>query len=72
MASITPGSGSQPSSLSSKESISRDELLCLEHELYLRQVSESGIPLWVIEQYGLPLSRGEESEEPPLRYHHHE
>lgn len=32
--------------------LSNDEYLCLLHEEYLLQVSESGIPLWVLSQYG--------------------
>lgn len=68
MANLPTRSDSQGSSLSSSNTsreLSRDELLEQEHERYLRQVSESGIPLWVIDMYGFPLYEVKEQEHPP-------
>lgn len=65
MAKLPTRSGSLDSSLSNRKEFSRDELLCEEYERYLIQVSESGIPLWVIGMYGFPLSVLKEEEQPP-------
>lgn len=65
MAKLPTRSDSLGSSLSSKKEFSRDELLCLQYETYLIQVSESGLPLWVVSLYGFPLSVLKEEEQPP-------
>jgi hypothetical protein len=38
----------------------KEDLLQQQHEDYLRQVSESGLPLWVLNEYSLPLPSVEE------------
>ena len=32
--------------------LSNDEYLCLLHAEYIRQVTESGVPLWTLQYYG--------------------
>ena len=35
--------------------LDNDELLCLEHDQYVRQVNDSGVPLWMLDMYQLSL-----------------
>lgn len=65
MAKLPTHSHSLDSSLSSRKELSRDELLCEEHERYLIQVSESGTPIWVLDMMGFPLYEVKEQEHPP-------
>lgn len=59
------------------ESLDRDTLLCIEHMEYMRQVTESGVPLWVAQMYeqarpqpvDLPQreDHGQDSKMPPAK-----
>lgn len=50
------------------DSLNGDELLAIEHDKYLLRVSESGIPLWVLDYYySGPSVFFQEEEQPPLR-----
>jgi hypothetical protein len=42
--------------------LSPDDLLCLEHERYIQMVTDSGIPLWVLDLYHLESLMYEEVE----------
>lgn len=35
--------------------LDHDDLLCLEHDEYIRQVNESGYPLWMLDMYQVSL-----------------
>jgi len=61
-------SDSHTNSSSYIDSLSRDELLAIQHEEYIQRVSDSGIPLWVLDYYySGPSVSFQEKEQPPLR-----